>query len=116
MAKLELEPGEENLGKWTMNYLPPGGGRYTGKLVVTDRRLLFDAKFDTSLGGVIDQLMNRYGDNGVLSIPKSEISSVKKKSSLTKKQAIVTLTDGQEHVFDYGALMNVDKVVAALQR
>jgi hypothetical protein len=111
---MSLEEGEQELGSWTINYLPPGGGRYTGKLLVTDRRLLFDAKFDTSIGGVIDQLMNQYGDNGILSIPKADISAVKKKSGLLKKQAIVTLTDGQEHVFDYGAL-SVDKVIAALQ-
>jgi hypothetical protein len=114
VAKIDLEQGEQELGSWTMNYLPPGGGRYTGKLLVTDTRLLFDAKFDTSLGGVMDQLMNQYGDHGILSIPKSDISEVKKKSSFLKKQAIVTLTDGQEHVFDYGAL-SVDKVIAALQ-
>ena len=52
MGAFTFEPDEEELGSWTVNYKPPWGGRYTGKLFVTDRRLLYDAKFDTSAMGI----------------------------------------------------------------
>ncbi|MHB0915852.1 MAG: hypothetical protein ACYC5A_05280 [Thermoleophilia bacterium] len=114
MTDFQLDPGEEELGSWTLNYLPPGGGRYTGKLVVTGQRLLFDAKFDTSLGGVIDQLMKHYGQHGYLSIPKTDIKAVSRKSSMLKKRVTVTLIDGTEHVFDYG-MLSIDKLAAAIE-
>jgi len=41
--KFELEPGEEKVGKWTIHYLPPTGGKFARKLLVTDRRILFEA-------------------------------------------------------------------------
>ena len=42
MAKFDLEPGEQELGHWTIHYLPPTGGKYAGKLLVTDRRVLYE--------------------------------------------------------------------------
>ena len=39
-GNVDLEPGEQELGHWTIPYLPPTGGKYAGKLVVTDRRVL----------------------------------------------------------------------------
>ena len=112
---IELEHGEAELGDWTLNYIPPSGGRYTGKLIVSDRRLLFDAKFDTSLTGTLKELLIVSGSHGYLSIPKGSIRSVDVKKSMMKKKVIVTLHDGTEHTFDYG-MLSVDKVAAAIQQ
>jgi hypothetical protein len=112
---IELDPGERELGDWTLNYVPPDGGRYTGKLIVTDRRLLFDAKFDTSLTGTLRELVVVGGSYGYLSIPKERISSVDTKSSMLKKKVEVTLDDGSVHVFDYG-MLSVAKVSEAIQQ
>lgn len=109
-----LAEGERELGSWTLNYLPPGGGRYTGKLVVTDRRLLFDAQFDTSVGGVLRQLIVFEGSQGYLEIPKASIASVAVRSGLLSKRVIVTLADGTEHAFDYG-MLSVKKVAEAIE-
>ena len=112
---IELEQGEAELGSWTLNYIPPSGGRYTGKLIVSDRRVLFDAKFDTSLTGTLKELFIMSGSHEYLSIPKESIRSVEVKSSMLKKKVIVTLHDGTDHTFDYG-MLSVDKVAAAIQQ
>jgi hypothetical protein len=106
----ELGPQERVIDTWTLFYLPPGGGKYNGKLKVTNQRLLYEAKFDASVIGVLG---NR-GASGGLEIDKSDIASVETQKKLLSKKAIVTLTDGGVHTFDYGA-MNIDKCVAAIE-
>jgi hypothetical protein len=108
--KLELNAGEQNLGHWTLFYIPPGGGKYNGNLIVTNQRLLYDAKLDASLIGV---LADRAA-TGNLQIDKGDITNVDVQKSFFSKKAILTLSDGSTHTFDYGAL-NIDKCVAAIQ-
>lgn len=115
MAELPLDPGEVELGKWTLNFAPQGGGRYTGPLTVTDRRIMFLAKFATSLGGTLGELIVDRGDYGCLSIPKSRIKSVDLIGGFMKKKIALTLDDGSRHVLDYG-LLSVDKIVEAIRK
>jgi len=110
MAALALDPGEQNLGKWTLFYSPPGGGKFNGNLIVTNQRLLYDAKFDASLMGVLGNATA----SGHMQINKGDITNVDVEKKLLSKKAILTLSDGSKHVFDYGAL-NIDKCVAAIQ-
>ena len=126
MAKFELEQGEQERGKWTIHYLPPSGGKYAGKLLVTDRRVLWEPlkqKQDLSLkgiaaeyavGGIVGAKLKHYWDGEELSIPRADVQSVAKKKSGLMKQVVVTLGDGQEFVFDNGFL-SVDKLLATLQ-
>ena len=111
MAKFEYEAGEQEIGSWTVNYKPPGGGRFTGKLYVTNQRLLYDAKFDSSVSGVLNDLVSvRLGSEGELIIAKADIQT----SGLDgRSKVLVTLTDGSEHRFDYG-IMSAKKVAAAI--
>jgi hypothetical protein len=106
----EMRPGEQAIDTWTLFYVPEGGGKYNGKLTVTNQRLLYDAKLDATLLGVLG---NR-GAHGGFEIDKSEITNVEVQKKLLSKKAILTLTDGSRHVFDYGAL-NIDKVVQAIE-
>jgi hypothetical protein len=115
MAHYELQPNENELGKWTLNYLPPGGGRYTGPLVVTNKRLIFDAQFDTSVGGALRELIIISGTHGVVSIPKNRIKGVEVSKSFLKKQVKVTLDNGDVHAFDYG-MLSVDKIAEAIKK
>ena len=85
MSPITLQPNEKELGKWTLNYLPPGGGRYTGPLVVTNLRLIFDAKFETSVAGALRELIIIEGSQGIVSIPKSRIKGVEVSKSFAKK-------------------------------
>lgn len=110
MAKVELQPGEAKIDTWTLYYLPPQGGKYNGKLTVTDRRLVYVASDDASLGGVLTHIAAR----GRFEIEKTDIRSIEIKRSLLRKRAELTLSDGSVHIFDRGA-MNIDKVVAAIE-
>jgi len=113
--KVTLQQDEVNLGVWTLFYLPPAGGKYNGKLTVTNRRLLYDAMFDVSFKGmVVEALTIKWGSEGYLEIDKDYIKSVAVQKKLLSKKCILTLTDGSMHTFDYGA-MNIDKAVAAIE-
>ncbi|HEY0114363.1 MAG TPA: hypothetical protein VGB54_01450 [Allosphingosinicella sp.] len=108
--EIALQPAETRIDTWTIFYLPPNGGKCNGKLTVTNQRLLYEAKFDATLIGVL-------GDRaaeGFLQIDKGDIRDVEVKKSFFSKKAVVTLTDGSQHVFDYGA-MNIDKCAEAIQ-
>jgi hypothetical protein len=116
MAKLPftLNPGENIIDTWTLLYIPPGGGKYNGKLTVTNKRLLYDAKYDVSAKGLLaEALFIKWGSEGYLGIEKTDISDVQVEKSFLAKKAILTLTDGSKHTFNYGAL-NIDKLVTAL--
>jgi hypothetical protein len=106
---MELQPGETAIDTWTLLYTPPGGGSYNGKLTVTDRRLLYDAKFDASVLGTLANV----AASGQLVIDKSDIVNVEVQKKMLSKKALITLADGSVHVFNYG-VMNIDKVVAAI--
>ena len=116
MAKFpfSLLTDEQVIDTWTLIYTPPGGGKYNGKLTVTNMRLLYDAKYDVSAKGLLSEaLFIKWGSEGYLEISKTDISDVQVEKSFLAKKAILTLTDGSKHTFNYGAL-NIDKVVAAI--
>ncbi len=117
MSKLpfELLPEETVIDTWTLLYIPPGGGKYNGKLTITNTRLLYDAKYDVSAKGLLSEAMFiKWGSEGYLEINKADITDVQVEKSFLAKKAILTLTDGSKHIFNYGAL-NIDKVVVAMR-
>ena len=109
-----LLPDEQIIDTWTLLYSPPGGGKYNGKLTITNKRLLYDAKYDVSAKGLLAEAMFiKWGSEGYLEINKSDITDVQVEKSFLAKKAILILSDGSKHTFNYGAL-NIDKVVAAI--
>lgn len=106
----DLRADERVIDTWTLFYVPPNGGKYNGKLTITNQRLLYDAKFDASLIGTL----GNYAVEGGLAIDKDDIRDIEVQRKLLSKKAVVTLADGSRHIFDYGA-MNIDKCVAAMQ-
>ena len=112
---INLQPGERKIDTWTLFYLPPNGGKYNGKLTVTNQRLLYDAMFDASFKGMVSEaLFVKWGSEGYLEIDKTAVESLKVVKKLLSKRCTMTLKDGTEHTFDYGA-MNIDKLVAAIE-
>lgn len=112
---IEMQPGEIKIDTWSILYIPPGGGKYNGKLTITNRRLLYDAKYDVSAKGLLSEAMfAKWGSEGFLEINKADIKDVAVEKSFLAKKVIVTLTDDSKHVFNYGAL-NVDKVAEAIK-
>ncbi|HWR34025.1 MAG TPA: hypothetical protein VN451_10875 [Chitinophagaceae bacterium] len=109
-----LMPDEQVIDTWTVLYIPPGGGKYNGRLTITNKRLLYDAKYDVSAKGLLSEaLFIKWGSEGYLEISKADITDVQVEKSFLAKKAILTLTDGSKHTFNYGAL-NIDKVVVAI--
>jgi hypothetical protein len=114
MADFSLEPNENKIDTWTVIYISPDGGKYNGKLTVTNSRLLYDAKFDVSSKGLLGEaLFIKVGSEDNLVIPKDRIAKVETKKSFIKKQVILTLDNGQLHIFDYG-MLNIDKLAEAI--
>jgi len=112
---IALRPGETKIDTWTLLYLPPNGGKYNGKLTVTNQRLLYDAMFDASFKGIVaEAVLVKWGSEGYLEIEKKDIQKTDVAKKLFSKRCTLTLTDGSQHAFDYGA-MNMDKVVAAIE-
>ncbi|HEX2683642.1 MAG TPA: hypothetical protein VHL77_06905 [Ferruginibacter sp.] len=112
---IEMHPDEKKIDTWTIIYIPPNGGKYNGKLTITNKRLLYDAKFDISTKGLLSEAMYlKWGSEGFLEINKSDIKDVQVEKNFLAKKAIITLSDGSKHVFNYGAL-NVDKVAEAIR-
>jgi hypothetical protein len=110
-----LQSGETKIDTWTILYIPPNGGKYNGKLCVTDRRLLYDAMYDASFKGYVAGFVTmRFGSEGYLEIDKKDIQRVDVTRKLLSKRCTLTLSDGSRHAFDYGA-MNIDKVVTAIE-
>jgi hypothetical protein len=111
---IQLQPGENKIDTWTILYVPPGGGKFNGKLTITNKRLLYDAKYDVSAKGLLTEaLFMKWGSEGYLEINKSDITDVSVEKSFLSKKTILTLSDGSKHTFNYGAL-NIDKVVEAI--
>lgn len=116
MAEFNLESGEIKIDTWTVFYIDPKGNRYNGKLTVTNKRLLYNAKFDVSFSGMIEEaLFCKTGSEGYLTIPKDRITKIETKKSFIKKQIIITIDNGQVHTFDYG-MLNIDKIVEAVEQ
>lgn len=112
---ITYQPGEEKIDTWTVLYQPQAGGKYNGKLTVTNKRLLYDAKFDVSAKGFLTEMMFvKWGSEGYLELNKSDIKDVATEKSFLAKKVILTLSDGTKHTFNYGAL-NIDKLVDAIK-
>ncbi|MFC1615798.1 PH domain-containing protein [Patescibacteria group bacterium] len=115
MAKFELEQGEKEIDTWTIMYQMPKGDKFNGKLMVSDKRLVYDAQFDMSVGSLIDQAFLVKTEGGpVISIPKSKIKKVDVEKKFFSKKVIITLNDDSKHIFNYG-MLSVDKLVDAVR-
>lgn len=111
----ELLENEEIVGSWTLNFRPDENSRYTGKIYVTNQRILFDARHDNSslLTAIADSYNSVFGTNGWLRVDLERIDRVEMRKSFFKKQFILWLVDETALVFDYG-MMSVNKIVAAI--
>jgi hypothetical protein len=113
--KIELQSEEKTIDTWSILYVPPGGGKYNGKLTITNKRLLYDAKYDVSAKGLLSEaLFIKWGSEGYLEINKTDIRELQVEKNFLAKKVIITLTDGSRHTFNYGVL-NIDKVAEAIR-
>ncbi len=120
----------QELGNWVVNYLPDEGGRYTGKLKLTDEKIVFVSLYESSNKTIVKAIfldvgsfaaagghsVYRYSndDEARVELPVSEITGVKATKKGLLKQAVVTMQGGEEFVFDYG-MLSVKKIVEAIE-
>ena len=115
MAKFNLDPGESELYNQTVLYEPPGGGKYNGKLVITNKRLLYDAKYDVSVSGMLEEaFFVKFGSEDFIQIPKDRISNVEVQKSMFAKKVVITTDDGKKHTFNAG-MLSIHKVADAIR-
>jgi len=107
--EITLQAGETLLGTWALFYVPPGGGKFEGKLTVTNQRVFYDAKYDASPIG----LLGDRAAGGYLEIDQTDIKVVEVEKEMFSKKVILTLSDGSTHVFENDA-MSIDKTVEAI--
>ncbi|MBS1575205.1 MAG: hypothetical protein JST09_07875 [Bacteroidetes bacterium] len=114
MNNATLQPGETAIDTWTIFYTPPGGKKFNGKLTVTNKRLIYRTLYDAGYNPASYHVTFDKEDKDVIySINKADIARTEVKKSLLSKKVIVTLADGTNHEFNYGA-MSVDKLAAAI--
>lgn len=111
---LLLEPGEMKKDTWAIQYLSPAGHKYYGKLTITNRRLLYNAKFGEQVNETgAEVFFEQDVKENLLVIIKADIKELKVEKNQLYKKAIVILTDGSRHTFNYGSL-NIDRLVDAI--
>jgi len=116
LSKIQLLDGETKIDTWDLYYIMPSGEKFLGTLMVTTKRIFFDAKSEGSVGGFLAST-SPFAPNslGVHEISKDRIKSVTAEKSLFSKKAVVTLDNGEIHKFDRGA-MSADKVIDAINK
>lgn len=121
----------EELGEWTINYLPEEGGRYTGKLTLTAEMLSFASLYESSNKTVIKAIfvdvttfaaagghtVYRYSNDqeARVDLPLSEVKGVHAEKKGLMNRAVITMENGESFVFDYG-MLKVKKLVAAVEQ
>lgn len=108
--KLKLAPDEARIDTWSVHYIGPDNRSDSGKLTVTNRRLLFLPQHDA--GSLSLSVFNK---NGLIVLEKSMIKNVMAQKTLLSKKIVITMYDGSVHLFNYG-MLNIDKIVAAVER
>jgi hypothetical protein len=114
---------------WTINYLPAGGGRITGKLTVSADDVRFDALYDSSnkeiLKGILGSAASFAASAGHVTyihdtdtefsivLPRADIASAEQVKKGLMKRAVIAMYDGSEFTFDYG-MLSPKKLVAAI--
>jgi hypothetical protein len=108
---LQVQPGEVELGTWMVAV-----ERYTGALVVTDRRVLFRPKVagTSVLGMLISQIPTAKERNTVV-LMKDQIVDVRTEKGMINTSILVTITNGNVFAFTRG-LMSADPIVAAIRQ
>ena len=120
----------DNADSWTINYIPPEGGRYTGMLEVDAEGVRFETLYESSNKTIVKAIfldvtsfaaagghtVYRYSndDTATVNLPAGEIASVQATKQRLMKRAVITMANGEEFVFDYG-MLSVKNLVAAVE-
>ena len=116
MTHLVLEMNEKLVGHWTIMYQTPYGSIYNGTIWVSNKKLYYESLSSDSSNGLNEEsFFVSVGKKGYLSIPKEDIVKVEARKNFISKQIILTLKNGQTHIFDHG-MLSIDKIVEAIHQ
>lgn len=106
---------EVRIDTWIIQYISPAGNKYSGKLTITNKRLLYKPFTNFSAMDRARNFISAINKNeSEIQIEKTVIAEVLVEKTASSKNAILVLSDGSRHTFNYGAL-NIDKVVEAIR-
>ncbi len=115
-CKFPLDASEKELGTWTTNFLIPNVGRYLGDLTITDKRVIFLSKFDTSLNSVINMaFFETFEDEEYMILPRENINKIIPKKSMLNKRVTLVTDNNEEYIIDYG-MLSINAIVDALEK
>jgi len=114
MTEFQLLAGESVIDSWTLNFKSPQGGKFNGKLSITNLRVIYEAKFD--MDKLVSMALKGSGrpDTDFYIIDKKQIKSVQAVKSFFKKKVIIQTMDSLEYTFDRG-MLGIDTIVQAIQ-
>ena len=110
--KFELQPGEEVIDTWALNYIPPNGGKYNGNCTITNIQIVFEALIDYSATAILFKGM-WLKPGSLLHIIKEEIVNIETKKTFLSKQIQLSLANGEIHTLDRGA-MGISTILDAI--
>jgi hypothetical protein len=115
--KFKLNEGETEIDHWTIFYRPSPKVKLAGKLIVSDQRLIYHAKFNASIMGQLAYSLvvtSSSPEEGYFIIEKKDIVDVAIERTTMSKRVVVTMNDESVHTFDNG-VMSIDKVADAIR-
>ncbi len=117
--------------EWTINYIPEEGGRFTGKLKVSEEEIRFVSLYESSNKTVVKAIfldvatfaaagghtVYRYSnkDEAIVALPVGEIDRVEATKKGLFKRVVISMEGGQIFTFDYG-LLSVGKLVERISQ
>jgi hypothetical protein len=93
------------VGEWMTTLLPHGGGRYQGKLIVTNQRILFTGSLNITYAGTKYYEKCCIGDKVIrqcIEIKRKQIQEIEVKACFMSKKIVIHLTCGAAYVIDHG--------------
>lgn len=112
------EASEVIIGDWMTTILPHGGGRYHGKLFVTNQRILFAGSFNITYAGTKYHERRFIGDRYIgqcIEIKKEQIQEIETKECFMSKKIVIKLSCGTVHVIDHGA-SSIKRLLIAIKQ
>lgn len=102
---ITLQPGEEKLITEDVSYKSPGGKKFSGKLIITNRRLLYDVPFDLNAKDRLPEIMFiKWGSVGYIEIDRADIKRMEVIKGFLNTKLVLILNDGSIHIFNSGLL------------